>query len=115
MGRLDRIAEQLKVEVSRILLEEIKDPRLGFITVMRADISADLQHAHVYVSCLGTPAEQERTLAALTSARGFVRKLVGERIRMRYTPEITFHLDQSVDAQFRIQRALDELHKDKPV
>ena len=114
MGRLERVAEQIKIEVSQIILEELKDPRLGFVTVMRAEVSADLQHAHVYVSCLGTVAQQELTLAALMSARGFVRKLIGERIRMRYTPEITFHLDQSVDLQFRIQETLDRLREDRP-
>ena len=114
MGRLDRVNEQLRMEVSRIMLEELKDPRVGFVTVLRADVSADLQHAHVYVSCLGTPAQQEQTLTALTTARGFVRKLIGERIRMRYTPDITFHHDQSLDAQFRIQAAIDRLHHEKP-
>ena len=109
MGRLERVNEQMKVEISRILQEELKDPRLGFTTVMRAEVSADLQHAHIYVSCLGSPTEQERTMAALTSAQGFVRRLIGERIRLRYTPEIAFHLDQSLEAQFRIQAALDRL------
>ena len=114
MGRLDRVTEQLKVEVSAILREEIKDPRVGFITVMRTSMSADLQHAHIYVSVLGTTAQQERALKALTSASGFVRKLVGDRIRLRYTPELTFHLDRSLDDQFRIQAALDRLHKETP-
>ena len=113
MGRLERVNEQMKMEVSRMLQDELKDPRLGFATVMRAEVSADLQHAHIYVSCLGSPTEQERTMDALTSARGFVRKLVGERIRLRYTPEIIFHLDESLDAQFRIQAALDRL-KQRP-
>jgi len=114
MGRVERVAEQLKVEVSRILLEELKDPRLGFVTVMHADISADLQHAHVSVSCLGTEEERASTLAALTQARGFIRKLIGQRIRLRYTPELTFHLDRSLDAQFRIQETLNRLHKEHP-
>ena len=114
MGRLERVNEQMKMEVSRIIQEELKDPRVGFVTVMRAEVSADLQHARVFVSCLGTPAEQTRTMAALTSARGFVRKLIGERIRMRYTPEIIFHLDQSLDVQFRMQETLDRLHKEQP-
>ena len=113
MSRSERVNEQLRIEVSRMLLAELKDPRIGFVTVMRAEVSADLQHAHVYVSCLGAPAAQDKTLAALVSARGFVRKLVGARVRMRYTPEINFHLDHSVDDQFRIQAALDRMHKDQ--
>ena len=100
--------------MSRIIQEELKDPRMGFVTVTRAEVTADLRYAHVYVSCLGTPLEQERTFTALTSGRGFVRKLIGERIRLRYTPEITFHLDQSLDAQFRIQATLDRLHQEHP-
>ena len=118
MGRLERVNEQLRMEIGNMILrEELQDPRVGFVTVMRADVSADLQHAHVYVSCLGAPAEQERTLAALVSAGGFVRKLIGQRIRLRYTPEIVFHLDHSVDAQFRMQDTLDRLpppQKDTP-
>ena len=114
MGRLDRVNEQVRMDVSRMMLEELKDPRVGFVTVMRAEVSADLQHAHIYVSCMGTPEEQERTLTALTSASGFVRRLLGERIRLRYTPAVVFHLDHSVDDQFRIQQTLDQLRKDKP-
>ena len=114
MSRLARVAEQVRAEVSHIIQEELKDPRVGFVTVMRAEVSADLQHAHVHVSCLGAPEEQERTLAALTSARGFVRKLIGTRIRLRYTPEIVFHLDHSVDAQFKMQETLDRLRHESP-
>lgn len=111
MDRLDRVNEQMRMAVSDIIQQEITDPRIGFVTIMRAEVSADLQHAHIYVSCLGTPAEQERTLAALASGRGFVRKLIGARIRMRYTPEMVFHLDHSVDAQFKMQAMLDQLHQ----
>ena len=112
MGRLERVNEHMKVEVSRIIQEELKDPRVGFVTVMRAEVSADLQHAHLYVSCLGTPAEQERTMTALTSGRGFVRRMIGERIRLRYTPEIVFHLDHSLDDQFRIQDTLERIRRE---
>ena len=112
MGRLERVNEQMKIEVSRIIQEELKDPRVGFVTVMRAEVSADLQHAHLYVSCLGTPAEQERTMTALTSGRGFVRRMIGERIRLRYTPEIVFHLDRSLDDQFRIQDTLERIRRE---
>ena len=114
MSRLPRVNEQIKIEVSQILQEELKDPRLGFLTVMRAEVTPDLQHAHVYVSCLGEPAVQTKTLAALRSAEGFVRRLIGQRLRLRYTPEIMFHLDHSIDDQFRIQQALDLLKESPP-
>lgn len=111
MGRLARVNEQVRMAVSRIIQEELKDPRLGFVTVMRAEVSADLQHAHIHVSCMGSPEAQERTLSALASASGFVRKRLGECLRLRYTPAVAFHLDRSVDAQFKLQETLDRLHR----
>jgi ribosome-binding factor A len=114
MGRIERVAEQIRQEVGHILQEELHDPRRGFLTVIHATVSADLQHAHIAVSCLGTPQQRDEALEALTSASGYVRKLLGQRLRLRYTPDVTFHIDTSVDEQFRMQETIDQLQQKPP-
>jgi ribosome-binding factor A len=106
-----RVKRQLVREASIILKEELKDPRIGFVTVTDATISPDLRHAKLFVSILGSSAEQAETLKALSHAAGFVRAEVGKRIRLRYTPEITFVQDTSAQYADHIFRLIDELHE----
>ena len=109
--RLPRVEEAIKEEVAAILQKELKDPRIGFVTVTRVKVTPDLQQAKVYFSVLeghGNPVETE---AGLKSAQGFVRRLVGERLRLRVTPEIIFRVDPSVAASVRISKILGELKK----
>ena len=109
--RLHKVAEAIKEEVAQILQRELKDPRIGFVTVTRVTITPDLQHATVYFSMLeshGNPAETE---AGLKSARGFIRKLLGERLRIRVTPEVTFRADPSLAEMARISKLLGEVKK----
>ncbi|MBI3312160.1 MAG: 30S ribosome-binding factor RbfA [Candidatus Omnitrophica bacterium] len=108
--RLKRVEEAIKEEVAGILQRELKDPRLGFITVTRVRVSADLQHATVYFSVLEEKKAAE-TEAGLKSAQGFVRKLLGERLRLRVTPEILFRSDSSAAETIRISKLLGGLHK----
>ena len=110
-GRLEKVAEAIKEEVAQILQRELKDPRIGFVTVTRVAVTADLQHATVYFSTLerhGNPAETE---AGLKSAQGYIRKLLGERLRIRVTPEVTFRADPSVAEMARISKLLGEVKK----
>ena len=109
MGRIDKINQAVKREISSIIHSEIKDPRLEFVTITQVEVSRDLQHARVYFSALGDPQRVDKVEQGLSSARGFVRKLIGQRIRMRYTPEIEFIYDRSVEYGARIQEALEEL------
>ena len=91
--RVRKIQEFIKQEVSNIILRELKDPRIGFITVTDARITGDLREATVYVSLFGSDAEKADTLKALKSANGYIRSEVGKRLGIRYSPTIEFKED----------------------
>lgn len=107
--RRRRVAEAMREEASAIL-RQLKDPRLGFTSITRVDVSRDLRHAKVFVSVLGGEEERQATMAALERARGYVRSELGRRIRLRFTPEIQFVLDRSIEYGDRIGRLLRQLH-----
>ena len=106
--RADRVGDLIQREISDILRRQIKDPRIGFCTIMRVNVSDDLRHAKVYASIMGTESQQKSTLAGLKSATGFIRREVGRRIVLRHTPEIVFVLDRSVDHSIRIAQLIEE-------
>jgi ribosome-binding factor A len=108
-SRADRLGDLMQREVSDILYRRTKDPRIGFCTIMRVDVSKDLRHAKVYVSIMGTEDQQKSTLAGLKSATGFIRREIGRRIALRHTPEIVFRLDKSVDHSIRIAQLIEEV------
>lgn len=95
--------------MSDLIQRELKDPRIGFVTVTRVEVSQDLKYARIYVSVLGTPEEQKKTMAALESGRGFIRREIGQRLDLRSVPEIQFRLDTSAEYSDRINRLLNEL------
>ncbi|OUM97470.1 MAG: ribosome-binding factor A [Firmicutes bacterium ZCTH02-B6] len=103
--RRQRLQEEFKRETSDIL-QKMKDPRIGFVSVTDAEISQDLRHVKIFVSVFGSDDEKERTLAALEHARGFVRTELGRRIRLRHTPEVVFRLDDSIERGQRINQLL---------
>ncbi|MCR4399183.1 MAG: 30S ribosome-binding factor RbfA [Firmicutes bacterium] len=103
-----RVAEAIKQEISDILRDELKDPRVGFASVTRVDVSKDLRHAKVFVSVLGDEKQKADTMEGLESATGFIRSEVGKRIRLHHTPEILFRLDESIERSVRIAKVLRE-------
>ncbi len=109
MGRMEKINEAMRREIGQIVHREIKDPRLEFVTITHVEVTKDLQHAKVYFSVLGDHEQAERAEQGLESARGFVRKLVGQRVRMRYTPELEFLFDESIEYSARIEAALEDI------
>lgn len=111
--RPNRVGEQMKKEISDIIGRKIKDPRIGFVTVTDVEVSGDLQIAKVYISVLGDQEVRKGALAALDKAKGFIRSEVGQRIRLRKTPELSFEFDESVDYGNRIDSLLNELKKDE--
>ena len=104
--RSDRLGDLIQREISDILHRQIKDPRVGFCTIIRVDMSDDLRHAKVRVSLMGNETEQKNTLAGLKSATGFIRREIGSRIALRHTPEIVFVQDKSVDHSIRIAQLI---------
>ena len=107
--RTERLAEEVREEVARIVGRELKDPRIGFVTVTRVDLTPDLRTAHVHVGILGGAPDREKTLTGLRQAAGFVRRELGRRIHVRHTPEVAFHYDEGLDATERVARLLDEV------
>jgi ribosome-binding factor A len=107
--RAERIALQMQREISDIIQSQVKDPRVGFVTVTAVEVTNDFQHAKVYISVLGNEGERENSLHALDRARGFIRTEIGRRIRLRLTPEIQFVLDESLDYSMKIGRVLHEI------
>ncbi|MGH7321975.1 MAG: 30S ribosome-binding factor RbfA [Candidatus Rokuibacteriota bacterium] len=107
--RLDRVNQLIKEEISLLLQRELKDPRLGFVTVTDVEVSKDLRTARVYVSVLGTDEQWQASLAALESARGFIRNWLAPRLRTRSVPHLSFHPDRSMAHAARIQEVLERL------
>jgi ribosome-binding factor A len=107
--RISRVGEQVKKELSQILQREIKDPRIGFVTVTGVEMSGDLQIAKVYVSVLGSPEQKQQTLSALEKAKGYIRSEIGRRIQLRHVPEIVFTMDESLEHSEHINRLLKEV------
>ncbi|ASS75601.1 ribosome-binding factor A [Tumebacillus algifaecis] len=107
--RVSRVGEQIKKEIVDIVRTEVKDPRVGFVTITEVEASGDLQHATVYVSVLGDEEQRKGTMEALHKASGFIRAELGRRVRLRRTPELHFKLDTSLDYSTRIGKVLRDI------
>ena len=111
MARMEKVNQQIKKEIGYMIqYGQINDPRLTFVTITYVDCSKDLQHARVGFSVLSSNRKEiQKVQEGLSSARGFVRKLIGERIRLRYTPEIIFVHDNSLEYSSKIDQTLEEI------
>lgn len=110
--RMARVDELLKQEIARIVRDDVRDPRIGFLTILDVETSPDLHHARVWVSVLGAAEEKRASLEALERARGFVRARIGESVVLKYVPELHFELDPTVERAARIDAILDDLRPD---
>ena len=106
--RLARVAEVIREVASETILFELRDPRVKGVTVTRAEISGDLQHAKVYVSIMGSPQEQNLCMHGLRNAAGFIQSKLAGRLQTRYTPVIHFVLDQGVKNSIEVSRLINE-------
>lgn len=113
--RVSRVAELIKREVSQMLLSGIKDDRVGtgMVSVTDVDVSGDLQHAKVFVSIYGSEEARAETMAGLKSATGFVRSELGQRVRLRRTPEVIFVEDRSIERGTRVLSLINQLSQDR--
>lgn len=111
-GRNVRVEDLLRGELARILQREIKDPRLGLATVSYMKVSADLAHAEVGVSVLGTDAERAASVETLERAHGFIRTRLAQNVRLRRVPALVFKLDRGAEHSQRISDILETLHDD---
>lgn len=114
--RISRVAELVKREVSQMLINGIKDDRVatGMVSVTDVDVSGDLQHAKIFVSIYGTEEAKAETMAGLKSATGYVRSELGQRIRLRRTPEVMFVEDRSIERGTRVLSLINRLNQDRP-
>jgi ribosome-binding factor A len=106
--RLARVAEAVREVASETILYELRDPRVKMVTVTRAEVSGDLQHAKVYVSVMGTPGEQKLTMRGLQHAAGFIQSKLARRLQTRFTPVLSFVLDQGVKHSIEMTRLINE-------
>ena len=114
MNRTDRISEEVKKEVSTIIHSELKDPRLPkMISVISADVTRDLRYAKIYISVLGSEQEEKDAIHALKSAAGYIRREIGRRLKLRYTPELIFELDHSIERGVYITKLINDTMQDK--
>jgi ribosome-binding factor A len=112
--RPDRVGDQIRQELSELLARgEVHDPGIGFITLTRVQVTADLQLARVYYTTMGDPAARRDTAKALKRATPFLRRHVGQRLQLRRVPELEFRFDESVAQQDRIEQILRDLHEEE--
>ena len=118
-GSMSRRTEQVGDEIQRILGDviqnEVKDPRVGFVTVTGVTVTPDMSRANVRLSIMGDEAERKETMKALERARGFLRRRVGEEVTLRTVPEIVLHLDRSLDHAMRITELLHDIEEERKI
>ena len=111
--RTEQVGDEIQRILGEVIQSEMKDPRIGFVTVTGVTMTPDLLRANVKVSVLGDDAERKATMEALERARGFLRRRVGEEITLRQTPELRLHLDTSLDHALRIGELLHEIEEER--
>ena len=111
--RPGRVQEAIRQEVSKICQGEMKDPRIGFITITKVDLTDDLRYARIYFSILGEDKDKKLALKGLNNAKGYIKGLIADRIKLRFTPEIAFAIDESLEHTKHIYDILDQIKKEK--
>ena len=107
--RTERLGEEIREEVALLIAGELKDPRIGFVTVTRVEVTPDLRTARIYVGVLGTEKQRQTSLAGLKQGAGFLRRALGRSLRLRYTPELVFIYDEGLEASDRVAQLLAEI------
>jgi ribosome-binding factor A len=111
--RQERLRELIKSEFGQILQRDLKDPRIGFVSVTDVELSNDFSHVKIFVSIMGNDEVKQATMEGLESAKGFIRTELGKRIRLRHTPEVHLIADNSIERGSRIFELLEEVKKEK--
>ena len=106
--RSARLGEEIREEVAEIIASKLKDPRIGFVTVTRVEMTSDQELAKIYVGVLGDEKQRKETLVGLKQASGFVRRALAQNLKLRRTPNVVFHYDKGLDATDRVAQLLAE-------
>jgi ribosome-binding factor A len=112
--RAERLAGVIRTEASEIIRRDLKDPRIGFVSVTDVEVTADLRHARIFVSVLGDDEAKQRSMAGLNRAKGHIRSELGHRLTLRFVPEIHFRLDESIERGSRIVSLIREVTEGEP-
>ncbi len=111
--RISRLSEVLKFEISQIILKDLQDPRLGWITITAVEISEDLRHATIYISVLGNEEDWQNSFLGLESAKKYIRAELGKRVRIKFLPEIEFKPDKTLEEGARIFEILEKIKEER--
>ncbi len=109
--RAKRVAELVRQEIADLLMRGVKDPRVGFVSVMSVRMSPDLRYANVYVSLYGTDKQRRDSYVGLRQSTGWIRREIGKRIRLRHTPEIRFFPDDTLDKVYHLEEIFRQIHE----
>lgn len=111
--RQARVAALVQEVVSELIMRRVKDPRIGFVSVVKVDVPKDISQARIFVSVLGTDEEKEKTMEGLRSAQGLIRSEVAKVLGMRHAPEIQFALDEGIEHSIRVSKLLSEIKEER--
>jgi ribosome-binding factor A len=111
--RAARVADEMREILAQLIRDELKDPRVGFVSIVKVEVSGDLRHAKIFVSVLGDEQQKKGSLKGLTSAAGFLRSEVAKALQLRYTPELHFVLDESIERGQKIAQLLVEVQREQ--
>ena len=111
--RSEKVADLIQKEISGMLLKNLKDPRIGFVTITRVAVSQDYRSAKVYFSVMGNLEDRNRSVEGLNSAKGYVRRELGRRLGLRYTPEIVFQFDPSIEYAIHMEEVIHHLQEER--
>ncbi|MBI5095689.1 MAG: 30S ribosome-binding factor RbfA [Candidatus Hydrogenedentes bacterium] len=112
-NRLKRVGELIREEIAALLTKGVKDPRVGFVSVLAVRVSSDLRYANVYVSLYGKENERKSSLIALKNSAGWIRRELGKTVRLRFTPELRFFEDDTLDRVFHMEEVFREIHEEQ--
>jgi ribosome-binding factor A len=112
-SRASRVGDQIQAELASLLTREVHDPGIGFLTIIRVAVSPDLQQARVYYTTIGDDTAKRESARALERARPFLRRQIGQRLRLKRVPELTFFFDDSIEKGDRVERILQELRTEQ--
>ena len=110
-ARTHRVGELIKEELSEMIKRQLKDPRIGLVTITGVEVSPDLRHADVYIDVLGNKKQRETTLEGLRRSSGYLRKELSKKLRLKHFPELKFEFDPSIEAGLRIEKIIKKLHR----
>ena len=112
-SRPDRVAEQIRQELSVLIAREVQDPGIGLLTITRVKVTPDLQQARVFYTIIGDDTARKETAKGLGRALPFLRRQVGQRLRLRHVPELQFLYDESIEQQDRIERIIQDIQAER--